>query len=45
MSHEERFSSHAVIIKGAVPDNVNYLGWQYEAKGLSFNGKTAGQVG
>ena len=33
------------IYVGAVLDNVNYLGWRYEAKALSFNGKTAGQVG
>ena len=38
-------SSVEIIHFGAVLDNVNYLEWQYEAKGLSFNGKTAGQVG
>jgi hypothetical protein len=30
---------------GAVLDNVDYLGWRYEAKALSFNGKTARQAG
>ena len=30
-----------VNIKGAVLDNATYLGWHYEAKTLSLNGKTA----